>query len=204
MKKMEDSMIDTVIFVDYENIQDLRIDDLDKDTKLVIVTGMDQNKIPFELVQQTQKFGDTIEWVKVSGKGKNALDFFISYFLGKYIEQGAYSDYIILSKDRGYDPLIQYLRYHNKKVRRIVNFQELQKNGVRTSEEDILKVKENLGRIIPSKRPKKRNSLEGHIKTIFGNSKTTDEISQITEDLFIKNILFEENGLIKYSLVAKV
>ena len=79
-----------IILVDYENIQN--INDLGKlsgyDFKILV--GNNQTKIPIEVVTSLQKYGETVTWLQVSGQGKNALDFFIAFFLGKFIEQNKY------------------------------------------------------------------------------------------------------------------
>jgi hypothetical protein len=43
--------------------------------------------------------GKGVEWIKVNGKGKNALDFYIAYFLGVYTNEYKDKEYIIYSKD---------------------------------------------------------------------------------------------------------
>ncbi len=70
------------LYIDYENVQDVQVEVIRKTVKVRIIVGQDQSKVPIELVQKTQPFGAAVEWIQVSGKGRNALDFFIAYFLG--------------------------------------------------------------------------------------------------------------------------
>ena len=99
------------ILVDYENVQDINTDIIDNNTKLLIIMGENQNKIPIELIQKIQPFGNSIKWLQIkSDKKKNALDFFIAYFLCCFISTQINKDYIIYSKDTGYDPLINYIK----------------------------------------------------------------------------------------------
>jgi hypothetical protein len=194
------SVFEEYLYIDYENVQDVRVDVIKKTTKVMIIVGENQIKVPIELVQQTQPFGDGVEWIRVSGKGRNALDFFIAFFLGKDVAANSDKTFIIYSKDTGYDPLITHLKKSGIKAKRIVSFQEL--NGdkvIKMDEAGIRKVKEDLMKTAAIKRPKKRSSLAGFINSrLKGLAK--HDIDNIIEDLFIRKTVYEENGLIKYSL----
>jgi hypothetical protein len=195
------------VLVDYENVQDINTDILDKNIKMLIIVGETQNKIPINLIQKTQPFGDLIEWLQIKSNGKkNALDFFVVYFLGYYISLESDKEYIIYSKDTGYDPLIEYLKAKNINVKRIVSFKQICGNNFENGQqtfneihnESINKIKENLNKVVSNKRPKSKKSLVGHIKTLL--KKSDEEIEKIIEEMFIQKIIYEENGHIKYKL----
>jgi len=194
------SIFEEYLYIDYENVQDVKLDVIKKTSKVMIIVGKDQTKVPIDLVQKTQPFGDAVEWVQVNGKGRNALDFFIAFFLGRDVAADRKKTFTVYSKDTGYDPLINHLKKSGINAKRIVSFQELCQNKViKIDEVGIKKVKESLIKTPANKRPKKRSSLTGfvisHLKGI-----PKQDIDKITEDLFIKKIVYEENGLIKYSL----
>lgn len=188
------------LYIDYENVQDVDVNLLHKNIKVLIILGKDQIKIPVDLIKKTQPFGNSIEWIQVNGKGRNALDFFIAFFLGKDVASNIKKTFIIYSKDTGYDPLVNYLKNQKINARRIVSFQELSKNSViKVDELGINKVKESLLKVAANKRPKKRSSLSAFITSHLKNI-PNDVANNIIEDLFIKKIVYEENGIIKYSL----
>ena len=194
------SAFEEYLYIDYENVQDVKVNVIKKTTKVMIIVGEDQTKVPIDLVQKTQPFGNAVEWIRVNGKGRNALDFFIAFFLGKDVAADKKKTFIIYSKDTGYDPLINHLKKSGIKAKRIVSFQELSQNKAITIDEAGLKrVKENLIKVTANKRPKKRNSLTGYITALL-NGTPKQDIDNIIEDLFIKKIVYEENGIIKYSL----
>jgi hypothetical protein len=102
---------------------------------MVIIAGENQNKIPLTLIQKTQPYGNSIEWLQIKSNGKkNMLDFFIAYFLGYFISTKNDKEYIVYSKDTGYDILIEYLRLKNINVKRIVSFNQLNNDGRRVEE----------------------------------------------------------------------
>jgi hypothetical protein len=188
------------LYIDYENVQDVNIDVIKKTLKVTIIVGQDQTKVPFDLVQKTQPFGSAVEWIQVNGKGRNALDFFIAFFLGRDAALDREKTFIIYSKDTGYDPLISHLKMNGIKAKRIVSFQELNQNqAIKIDEAGIKKVRESLAKVAANKRPKKRASLSGFIAALL-KSNTKQDVDDIIEDLFIKKIVYEENGIIKYAL----
>ena len=76
-------MSDKFLLIDYENIQKVNLSDVPDNTLVRIFVGQSQKNIPFELVQQAQRFGQSIEWIKIEGQGSNALDFHIAFYYGK-------------------------------------------------------------------------------------------------------------------------
>ncbi|MDR2509301.1 MAG: hypothetical protein LBC77_01505 [Spirochaetaceae bacterium] len=194
------------ILVDYENVQDFCGDFINEATKLIILRGEHQKKLPAELIEKTQPWGASVEWHAVPGKGKNALDFFIAYFLG-YFAASAQNErernYIIYSKDTGYDPLIRYLNSQGMKVRRIVSFKELSKNKEsiidKNQTEELDKVRENLRKVPANRKPKTKKSLRGYIKNLLP-AKNDGEIDKLVDDMFIVKMVYEENGHVKYAL----
>lgn len=191
---------DEYLYIDYENVQDVKVEVLKKNVKVMIVVGNTQSKVPIDLVMKTQPFGDAVEWIQVNANGRNALDFFIAYFLGKDAAVDPTKTFIIYSKDAGYDPLIAHLKQKGLKAKRIVSFQELnQHKSIKMDEAGIKKVIDSLKKVASNSRPKKKTRLVGFIHaTLTGMPKP--EIENIIESLFIKKTFYEENGLIKYSL----
>lgn len=115
------------MYIDYENVQDIKFEFIENiaNINIKIIVGQNQNKIPIELVQLTQRFGNSIEWIKVNGVGKNALDFFITFFLGRDITLNKDKKFIIYSKDTGYDPLINYLNSNKINIKRISSIEKI-------------------------------------------------------------------------------
>lgn len=188
-----------IIFVDFENIQN--ISDLGKlsgyDFKILV--GNNQTKIPIEVVSSLQKYGETVTWLQVSGQGKNALDFFIAFFLGKFIEQNKYEEYYVVSKDGGYQALIDYLNKNGTKAKLVTAIKQLTGNyKEQQASVEVKELIENIRKMPVNTRPKKRKRLIAHFETAFKKSKNHLEIEELVEEMFILKVISEINGLIKY------
>ena len=107
-----------VVYIDYENLPGVHIEDVEG-TKFLIFIGENQKKIPTDTIVRMQPLGERVEWISISGVGRNALDFHIAYYLAKYHTNNTVTHYI-LSKDAGYDPLIKHVVKFGQRVKRII------------------------------------------------------------------------------------
>lgn len=97
-----------VVLVDLENVQAIDFSSLGE-ASLIVFVGEGQKKIPIELAMGLQALGEKGRWVRASGTGPNALDFHIAFELGRMIEAGEKGPAIVLSRDKGFDPLLTWL-----------------------------------------------------------------------------------------------
>jgi hypothetical protein len=194
-------MTKTILFIDYENIQNIELSTLqDNPFEIKIFVRQNQNKIAIELVQATQPFGKAVEWLKIEGDGKNALDFHIAFYLGCLSQTETQTSFIILSKDTGYDPLIRHAKKLGIKCRRINSILELSKTnqllGLNT--EQMTKVIENLSKNVKN-RPRTRKTLHTHINAMFQNKLNEAEVNKIIDSLFFQKKLIEDNNKLTYN-----
>ena len=105
--------------IDLENIQSPSLQKLKNEGyRLKVFVGATQNKISVELAEQIQTFGPAAEYVRVPHSGKNALDFHIAFYMGQLSIQEPDCQFLVISKDTGYDPLLKHLRESGLKAHR--------------------------------------------------------------------------------------
>lgn len=100
------------ILIDYENIQPKSFDAIETDEcHIWLFLGTNQQKnLPLELVETLLRFDSkNVHIIKMQHTGKNALDFYLSFYLGKISEIDSYADVCILARDSGYDVLVEHL-----------------------------------------------------------------------------------------------
>jgi len=107
--------VKNIYFIDFENVQNFSYESLDKDRDMVVIfVGHAQSKISFDVVNRTQRLGDSVRWIKMAGSGRNALDFHIAYYLGFFNsaqeELGGDHKVYIVSNDGDYDVLIKHIQ----------------------------------------------------------------------------------------------
>lgn len=192
-----------ILLIDYENIQQIDlsvIEDIDIQVKIFI--GKSQNKIPFSLVADAQRFGTNFEWIKIDGNGSNALDFHIAYYLGFLTRIDQKSEYIILSKDKGFDPIVRYVEKKKISCKRINSIVEILGTQKQPSinPAHMTKVLDNLKKIDKAKRPRKRITLHKHVISLAKGLMTEKEVTEVIDELFITGLIGEENNRLQYNL----
>ena len=191
-----------LLLIDYENVQQVNISEIDRESYNVkIFVGASQNKIPFDLVAAAQAFGENIEWIKLDAHGKNALDFHIAYFLGKYSQTHPNQKFIVLSKDTGFDPLIRFLIKNGVVCSRINSLLELHEDKKKDIPKDsgVEKAIKNLNKINANKRPRTRKTLTKHVKTLL-NTDVNSDVQNVIDSLFMMGVVYEEGARVKYKI----
>ncbi len=192
----------TTLLIDYENIQNIDLSIIqEQDIDIKIFVGHNQNKIPFNLVKTAQNFGQKIEWVKVQGIGNNALDFYIAFTLGKLVKDIEGGIFLVLSKDKGFDPLVNYINKSNNKCKRIENLIDFfcDQKLLLQNTELVAEIIDKLARIPKNKRPRTRKTLHQYIKSQLMKKKLTEqEIEILVSTLFVQKRVSEGNNRLVY------
>ncbi len=99
------------VFIDYENVQIKSLDLLaTAEFKVLLFLGPNNTKLPVELVIAMQNLGDRAKYITLDTPGNNALDFHIAFYLGNVAASDPTAFLHIISKDTGFDSLIQHLK----------------------------------------------------------------------------------------------
>ena len=99
------------VLIDSENVNPDYIEKLNHEHfRVVVFVGANLKRLEFPIVHALQSLGSNGSYVQISSHGPSALDFHIAYYIGKLsaAHPGAY--FHIISKDKGFDPLIDHLR----------------------------------------------------------------------------------------------
>lgn len=98
------------VLIDSENVTPEHVEKLNHEHfRVVVFLGAGQTRISTALGIALQSLAGKGSYVQVSGKGKDALDFHIAYHIGKLSAANPDAFFHIISKDKGYDPLIKHL-----------------------------------------------------------------------------------------------
>jgi hypothetical protein len=191
-----------VLLIDYENVQGINLSELKGISfKVRIFTGSSQNKIPIELVASAQVLGNQVEWIRIDGNGPNALDFHIAYYLGVHATKDPKDEYFILSKDKGFDPLIKHIAKENIRCRRISSISELlSTKKTKNIDGDYEKALSNLKKIGRERRPRSRQRLRQHIKSVLGKSSTEDKLNKVIAQFISSKDILDVDGKLTYKI----
>lgn len=196
------------IFIDFENVQPSTID-IPKNYpfKIIIFVGKNQTKIPIELATSIQELGERAQYVIINGNGKNALDFHITYYLGKFCEKDPNGYFHIISKDTGFDILIQHLKEKKISVYRHSNINDI--FIIKRSTFESLPIDEQIIIINDyliqrgNAKPRRIQTLSNTIMSLSGRTLSEGKISNIIKVLAQKKLVIIKDKTVTYKLKDK-
>ncbi len=213
------------VFVDYENVH--AVDPTIIGSKTVHVTlllGAKKTKLDATVVEKLMQHAATVEMIRLASSGRNALDFTLAYYLGRAVLADPRGHFHIVSKDRGYDALIEHLRSKNIFARRHEDFTSLTsspaaKPAEATPPGAILAAKSPAKprtaassgpleaqvleylRKPTTNQPRTERKLISHLVSHFGKKVTETEVSKLVKRLiYAGHVVTDDKGRITYHL----
>jgi PIN domain len=199
-------MLMNYVLIDYENVQPSSLAGLrDERFHVLLFVGERQNKLPYEFAAEVQKLGARAEYIKITGNGPNALDLHIAFHIGRLAETDPQAVFQIISKDTGFDPLIQHLRARKITAHRSSEISDnlmLNAKIPNTTAQRVNIVVTNLMQRGDSK-PGTLETLTNTINSLFQKQLTKQELDTILTSLTTQGFIAINNSKISYSLSAK-
>jgi len=196
-------MPNNYVLIDYENVQPKNLDLLESHPFNVLVfVGQSQARIPFDLADSMQLLGKGARYVRISGNGQNALDFHIAYYVGELAASEPDAYFHIISKDKGFDPLINHLKERKIRVRREKDIGEiplLQLTDKTSMDEKISAIVKNLGGRGQS-RPRKVTTLSNTINSLFNPKLDAKELSALIKEMARRKLIVINQKNVSYKL----
>lgn len=182
------------ILVDCENVLPGTLSLLkNQDFQVLLFIGANQHKISVDLASSVHQLGQKAQYIIISGTGPNALDFHIAYYVGRLAEKDPGSRFHIISKDTGFDPLIDYLAKSGITVVRHKAIEELLSNAkLQTAIEHLKKLKGN--------KPGTEKTLFRAINSFFQNQLTEPALEALVQTLKEHKILQITGNKVEYRL----
>jgi hypothetical protein len=191
------------VLIDFENLQPKNLKILrNHPFKIYVFVGANQTKIPFDLATAMQDFGEDAQYIKNSGNGQNSLDFHIAYYIGRLSLKDPEGYFHIISKDTGFDPLIEHLRAKKIRIYREKDLAEiplLRISSASSDDEKIAAIIQNLaGR--GQARPRKVKTLANTINSLFTKKLNEKELETLITKLKEQKYIVVNQGKVTYKL----
>lgn len=196
-------MKNNYVLIDFENVQPKNLNILKgRDFKVLLFIGEHQNKISFDLANAMQTLGDNAEYIKIDGNGPNALDFHIAFYIGQIASNDKDCFFHIISKDKGFDPLIRHLK--SKKIfalreKSIAEIPLLNLSGVKSVRDRVSAIIEHL-RSRGNAKPRTIKTLSNSIHSLFAKKLSEDEIKDVVNELLTSKVVIPKGNRITYQI----
>jgi hypothetical protein len=208
-------MAESVLLVDYENIGKIDLGAIPAGVRVPFFFGASQKSVPTEFLKAALRLGERFVPIDIEGQGKNALDFHIAFYLGEYLARSPETSCVILSKDKGFDPLIRHLVRRGFAVRRANTIAEALSGAApaparasragasrtpatrtgATAWDEALSLLAGTPR---SRRPRKRKGLVASLHSHFAKKIPEPELQQLIDQMIAKEKLSEVDGALTY------
>lgn len=107
------------LFVDLENVKTIDAAVIvGKHLRLHVFLGPQNKKLDVEVVEKLLENAQAVQMIRIAKVGRNALDFVLAYHLGQAVLGDPKGYFHIVSKDSGFDALVDLLKSRHVKVKR--------------------------------------------------------------------------------------
>jgi len=176
------------VFVDFENVHEVDPALIGaRSVSLTLLLGARQTRLDAALVEKLMEHAATVQLVRLTSSGSNALDFALAYYLGRAVMADLTGYFHIVSKDTGFEPLMEHLRSRHIHAYRHDDFTTLTFSGPAKPpsappEELFTRVLEHLRKNVTA-RPKCKKKLVSHLLAFSGNTTTEADVLSLIERL---------------------
>jgi hypothetical protein len=195
------------VLIDYENVQPSSLAGLDAEHfRVLVFVGASQSKLTFDTAAALQRLGQRAQYVKIAGNGSNALDFHIAFHIGHLAAQDPTAFFHIISKDTGFDPLIQHLKERKlfaSRVKDIADIPLLKAANSKSTPEKVDVVVANLLQRGASK-PRTLKTLTSTINSLFQKQLTEADLVALLKELEAKGFIAVNETKVSYALPTSV
>jgi len=194
------------VLIDYENVQPAAIEALEHEHFHVIVfVGASQAKVTYEVASVLQRMGERASYIKITGNGSNALDFHIAYYIGRLAAKEPDASFYIVSKDTGFDPLLQHLKSKKISASRVKSVTDLPRVKVTAAKPDRDLVSVVIANLIQrgASNPRTLKTLGSTINALFKKSLSEAEVKGIISELAKRGIVVLNQSKVSYSLPVR-
>ena len=196
-------MTTNYVLIDFENVQPKNLEILKNHPfRIFVFVGASQTKVPYDLASAMQGFGERAHYVKISGNGKNALDFHIAFYVGQLSLQDPDGFFHIISRDTGFDPLVKHLRSRKIRVQRDKDLAEIPVLRISSATDNGQKISAIIKNLAGrgQSRPRKVKTLANTINSLFTQKLSETELDKLIEELKEQNYIVVNDTNVSYKL----
>ena len=214
------------VFVDFENVHHVDLSVVgSRSITFTLLLGARQTKLDVGLVEKLMEHAASVQLVRLTSSGRNALDFALAYYMGRAVAVDPAGSFHVVSRDTGFDALIEHMRSKHIHARRHVDFAALtgsapaevrssaspaspEKLGtpVRTKAQPMhpeapgTRVLDHL-RKHPNSRPKRKATLARHVLALLGNKASEADVMVLIDSLRQEgHLTIDERDAVAYVL----
>jgi len=184
------------VLIDHENVQPKDLALLDgQPVHVIVFLGANQKWISAELAIALQARGQNGRYERITASASNALDFHIAFYLGELATKEPSASFHVISKDGGYDPLLEHLRSRNIDAKRSATLASLLLPPADDTVADAIAYLDAAG----TARPRRTTTLGNAINNRHGKKLQPGEIERVIAELVRRRVITVTDGKVAYT-----
>ena len=191
------------VLIDYENVQPGSLNGLEAEHfRVLLFVGAAQTKVSFEIAEGMQRLGSRAQYIKMAGSGSNALDFHIAFYIGYLAANDPTAFFHIISKDTGFDPLVQHLKSNKVFIVRsnaIENITLVKMSNSKTLPERVVVLVADLKKR-GTARPKSVKTLTSTVASVFQKRLKEKELAGLIAELQRRGFISIHDEKVSFAL----
>ncbi|MCE2990036.1 MAG: PIN domain-containing protein [Nitrosomonadaceae bacterium] len=206
------------VLVDYESVQPKSLGLLKPSHfHLRVFLGPKNTRVTTGLATVMQPMGARAEYVQSTESATNALDFYIVYYLGKLAQKEPLAEFTVISKDHGFDPLVEHLRKLGASIERAESIESMSSVAASPAASKaspaasapnaappalaslIVRVVADLAKRKAAK-PSKETTLLNTLRNVIGKDSPDDLVQAVLDALKKKKLISVDGGKVTYKL----
>lgn len=191
------------VLIDFENVQPKNLEILaNHPFRVIVFFGLNQTKVSRDFMKSMLKLKDKAEIIEMSGSGSNSLDFHIAYYLGELAARHPDVQSHVISKDKGFDPLLKHLKAKGVHARRASDLAEIPALRIKESTSDEEKIRAIVANLLARghSRPRKVSTLQNTIDTLFTKKLGQQELARLVAALQERKFITIKESSVSYNL----
>lgn len=210
------------VLIDFENVHVKSLALLkEKNFRVRVFLGPKNSRLPTELVLAMKSLGDHADYIVLDAGGHNALDFHITYYLGRLAAADPSGFFHLISKDTGFDSLIKHMNASGIFCERSVSIESIPclantSTKPESPQAEITRKTKGLAKKTPelaehvlanlikrkSALPRLEKTLRSTMKAICGTQYSDKEIEAVLNRLIKKKYVTVDGMRVSYTLPA--
>ena len=194
-------MKNNYILIDFENVQPKNLKILSGHAfKLIVFVGANQKSVAFDFAEVTQSLGEHAVYQRITGNGANALDFHVAFYMGEIAAKDGDAYFHVISRDKGFDPLIAHLRQRKILAHRHVDLSEIpfvKISNANSLDQKIEAIVDSL-RSKGTSRPRKIKTLKGTVNALFMKTLGQDDLEALVDELRVRGHVILSDQSVSY------
>jgi PIN domain len=192
---------EAVYLIDHENLSKVDLTHVPDGARAILFLGANHASVNRTLFTGAVKLGERLKLVEIEGSGKNALDFHIAFYLGQLLTRNPDLKCVVLSKDKGFAPLVKHLAacgFNVEQADALATGKVADAKSEPAADSHYARVIKVLKKQDKRALPHTLEKLQKHVANMVKGRGVDDQVPKFVKRLFKDGLVMEQGKVLAY------